>query len=166
MYPDKTEDKTDAYSFRKATSKDIPVIIELFQKSVLSTNKDFYPANSLKIFIQEKSLKSRWRSKINTHYAIVAEKNNQLVGFAGMSFWGMLDMLLVETSCQREGLGSQLLVVLEKYAMLRNIKLLTAQAGLGALPFFESQGFKVVCLNYLEHHNALVPYYLMTKTFL
>ncbi|XZG71427.1 GNAT family N-acetyltransferase [Chitinibacteraceae bacterium HSL-7] len=75
------------------------------------------------------------------HY-LCAKHDDALIGFVSVSPLGHIHQLFVEPHAQRQGLGSALLQTAMNQAHIRDaVTRITVAAALGAVPFYEKNGF-------------------------
>jgi putative acetyltransferase len=85
----------------------------------------------------------KWKKRLNKTNPFVAEKDNQIVGFAELEANGHIDCLYCAHNWQGKGVGSSLLQAIEHEALILGISRLFAEASLTARGFFEKKGFSV-----------------------
>ena len=95
---------------------DCKEIMQLFYDTVHVINKKDYTEAQLNAWAPEKPDEEHWEKVLREHYSIVAELDNQIVGFSDMDDTGYLDHLFVHKDYQGQGIGTALLNKLESYA--------------------------------------------------
>ncbi|MGX4641283.1 GNAT family N-acetyltransferase [Massilia sp. SYSU DXS3249] len=78
----------------------------------------------------------------STNFAIVAERDGQLLGLALLTQAGKLALCYVQPEAVRSGIGSALLAAVEQQARAWEIRKLYLHSPGSAAPFFERQGYK------------------------
>jgi len=95
---------------------------------------------------------------------VVARKDRALVGFGIMTYWedsANLDLLAVKKLYRRRGVGTQVVLWLEKVARtagIMNIYVQVRKANVGAIRFYEILGFHIVeeATGYYQGREAAV----------
>lgn len=82
----------------------------------------------------------RWIGS-SEHVALVAERDNELVGFALLSLGGSIVLLYVSPDARFTGVSKLLLSGLERAAIAANIKELKLESSATALRFYEGRGY-------------------------
>lgn len=77
----------------------------------------------------------------NTNFAIVAERDGQLLGMALLTQAGKLALCYVRPDAVRSGVGSAMLDAIEQQARLWEIRKLHLHSPASAAPFFERHGY-------------------------
>mgnify|MGYP003712551585 CR=1 FL=1 len=94
-------------------------------------------------FINEYPDIEKWEKRINNDYFIVAEANNQIIGFSYLTKGNYLDGLFVHKDYQRKTIGSKLLRIMESRASINGFDVLKSDVSITALPFFDSHYYEV-----------------------
>lgn len=128
---------------RSFTTNDTPVLINLFRKTVHTVCKKDYSQEQLDAWAPNEIDESTWNARLNRSFAIVAEDNGSIVGFATLLPDGCIDMFYVACDSQSRGVGQRLFEALEAEAKLQNIIRLHSDVSLTARPFFFSKGFVI-----------------------
>ncbi|MGL5878678.1 MAG: GNAT family N-acetyltransferase, partial [Xenococcaceae cyanobacterium] len=89
--------------------------------------------------------KHQYWYQIIKHYKMVfvAEKNGEIIGFSCLSPWAINAMFVAPLNI-RQGVGTKLLLALEKKAIDRNWKVLTVVASITSIPFYRACGYRVL----------------------
>lgn len=77
----------------------------------------------------------------STNFAVVAERDGQLLGMALLTQAGKLALCYVQPEAVRSGVGSAMLAAVEQQARVWEIRKLFLHSPAGAAPFFERQGY-------------------------
>ena len=129
---------------RKATHDDVPAIITLFQQTVRIVTARDYTGPQRHVWASRGEDMIRWKSKIDTQHFLVAEQQDQLLGFGSITAGGHLDMLFVHQAHQRNGIATILLGALERWATHQSVNYVTTDASLTARPFFAHHGYSLI----------------------
>ncbi|MGL5787461.1 MAG: GNAT family N-acetyltransferase [Bacteroidales bacterium] len=132
------------YEVRIASLHDIPIIQDLFSRTILESNHEDYTQEQLDAWLKRGENTELWEKRIQNHYFIVAHKNNEVMGFASLRKDGYLGHLFVDKKFQKEGIGRLLVKRIEKFATRNEMFQIIADVSLTAKPFFEKVGFGVV----------------------
>lgn len=129
---------------RRLVESDIEICIELFHDTVHAVNSRDYSLEQVTIWAPDyiDANGQRWRSLL-TNISLVAELNNQLVGFIDITESGYLDRLYVHKDFQRNGIATSLFCQVEQKAKEKGISEISTEASITAKSFFEAIGFKV-----------------------
>lgn len=130
---------------RIATEADIPLLKKLFQETILHINIKDYTTQQARYWANRGENNDVWKKWIRTQYFVIAEIEDEIVGFASLVADGHLHFLFVHKDYQRKGIASSLLDHIESYAQKDGIKEITADVSITARPFFENRGYKVLC---------------------
>ncbi len=81
---------------------------------------------------------------IKGQYVLIAETENQIVGFSTLDQGNYIDLLFVHQEYQHQGIASLLYAKMEEEALRHGQKQLTADVSKTARPFFEKAGFQML----------------------
>ncbi len=84
-----------------------------------------------------------WGARRAALHTVVAESDGRVVGFTDVDADGYVDMMFVDPSVGRAGVGSALLAWAHDEAVRLGATALTTNASVTARPFFEAHGFVV-----------------------
>ena len=101
-----------------------------------------------------------WHETFLAHHTVVAEEDDQIVGFGDMDGAGYLDRLYVHPAYQRKGVATAICAALEKGCTAPT---LTTHASITAKPFFENRGYRAEKLQQVERKGVLLTNYIMVK---
>ena len=131
-------------SCRKATFEDIPALRELFRETVTTVNRRDYTEEETADWASCMDGRARWEELIDGMYVVVAtDATGGIMGFAAINGEGYLHSMFVHKDCQRQGVATLLLGVMEKYARSKGIGVITSEVSITARPFFERKGYVV-----------------------
>jgi len=133
-----------AIDIRPATLEDIPKIITLFRDTISHINKKHYSEKQITAWSSSADSVEEWEKRIAKFYFIIAEIENNMVGFAYLKNGNYLEGLFVHTEYQRKGIGSKLLRIIESQVMMNDFEVLKSDVTKTALPFFDNKYFEVL----------------------
>lgn len=143
---------------RPADEKDIPAIIDLYQGTVRSVNSLDYTPEQTSVWASGAENLKRWSDAIKEQYFVIAEIINTplpqsslpsregnwkriVAGFSSIRKDGYLDFLYVHKDCQRKGVGSALLIEIERKAVEQKNPEIYSHASSTAKGLFERMGY-------------------------
>ncbi|MEZ4791914.1 MAG: GNAT family N-acetyltransferase [Gelidibacter sp.] len=128
---------------RQATLEDIPYITSIFRDTIVHINSRDYSDKQIKVWSSGADDIEKWQDRIAKHYFIVAEVNNQIVGFAYLTKGYYLDGLFVHKDFQRRTIASKLLRIVESRVSINGFEIIKSDVSITALPFFDSHFYEV-----------------------
>lgn len=131
------------FEIRQATIDDIPEITSLFRNTIININSRDYSDKQIKVWASGADDIEKWEKRINNDYFIVAEANNQIIGFSYLTKGNYLDGLFVHKDYQRKTIASKLLRIMESRASINGFDVLKSDVSITALPFFDSHYYEV-----------------------
>ena len=131
------------FEIRQATIDDIPEITSLFRNTIININSRDYSDKQIKVWASGADDIEKWEKRINNDYFIVAEANNQIIGFSYLTKGNYLDGLFVHKDYQRKTIASKLLRIMESRASINGFDVLKSDVSIPALPFFDSHYYEV-----------------------
>ena len=151
--------KSSSILIRLAHSKDRDKIIEL-EKSVIEHLYQKYN-NSQQTVVFQQNFKV---PNFNDEIALVAEKDNQIIGFASLlSNRKLVRHLYVRPQFSHHNVASQLLAALEQEAVKKRIDILKVTSSLAERAFYNAQGYQDIAFCHLEKRDILIPAMAMQK---
>ncbi|TSO25816.1 GNAT family N-acetyltransferase [Lactobacillus sp. LL6] len=144
---------------RKYQSNDCQKVIELFYDTVHTINARDYNKEQLFSWAPKEANLNKWNQSLMNNFCLVAEMDNQIVGFGDISKDGYLDHLFVHKDFQGQGIASNLCNKLESIPS----KQITTHASITAKPFFEKRGYKVIKKQTVVRNKIELVNYVMRK---
>ena len=139
---------------------DLPALLDLFYQTVHTVCSRDYTAAQLDAWAPAAPDTAAWREKLGRGTTLVAEEAGVILGFGTVLPDGYMDLLYVRRSHQRRGVGTALCDFLEfQYPAER----LTVHASKTARPFFEHQGFRLLCPQQVMRQGQTLTNYIMEK---
>lgn len=122
---------------------DFSEVLSLFRETVHQINAADYNSQQIEAWAPEKLDEKRWGKLLSRNLTLLAVDNGRILGFTALSKTGNIEMLFVHKDHQGSQIGSSLLEAIERTARKHNLKKLTSQSSITALPFFEKKGFVI-----------------------
>ena len=110
---------------------------------------------------RDKNAWNRVRANLGT---IVATVDEDVAGFSDVGAAGYIDMLFVSPRFGRRGVGSALLLEVERSARVAGATALSTNASITARPFFEGRGFHVTVEQHPVTRGVRMTNYRMVKS--
>ncbi|MEM6514746.1 MAG: GNAT family N-acetyltransferase [Bacteroidota bacterium] len=129
--------------FREATLDDLPEITSIFRDTIQTVNIKDYSEKQIEAWSSAANDTKKWEGRIKKLYFLVAEVNNQIVGFAYLKDGNYLDGLFVHKDFQRRTIASKLLRIMESRVSLNGFDTIKSDVSITALPFFDSHFYEV-----------------------
>ncbi|WP_165250437.1 GNAT family N-acetyltransferase [Paludisphaera soli] len=124
---------------------DLPAAIALMRDTVRRVNARDYSWEQVTTWAPDEVDPARWATLLApSRFAVVAESDGVLVGFADLEPDGHLDRFYVHADRQRSGVGRALLAALLAEAARLALPRVFSEVSITARPFFERQGFSVL----------------------
>ncbi len=135
---------SDIITISRAKIADLENILNLFVNSINSVCAKDYSMEQREAWTASAKNTKRWKNKLKTQYFLVARKQGLIIGFASLENDEYIDLLFVHSEFQGWGIATLLFEKLQKQAVKKHVKQLTANVSLTARPFFEKMDFKVL----------------------
>ncbi|WKN31877.1 GNAT family N-acetyltransferase [Porifericola rhodea] len=136
--------KDTAINIRRAQPEDLEAITHLFKETVLNINTKDYSEKQVEAWAARYEKTQRWSDRIKHQYFLLAEYDDEIVGFGSITSDGYLDTLFAHKAHQKEGIGSSLLEKLLEYVKEIGRSKVHLDASLTARSFFERKGFRMI----------------------
>ena len=149
---------------RQATNTDISAISQLFKKTILYVNNKDYNEKQVTIWASGFDDYNKWKTKIADQYFIIAEIDEQIVGFSSITKNGYLDYMFVSHLHQGKGVATTLIDEVESFATRNKLTKITSEVSITAKPFFSSKGFTEVKEQQVLLKEVYFTNYQMEKT--
>jgi GNAT superfamily N-acetyltransferase len=148
----------DIRSFKKDDSRRVSRLLIKTQRDTMSKH---YPKKVIDMFCKYRS-PSCIRDKFNSNDYFLAIDNRKLLGVVGIKN-DEVDVLFVNPTHHRKGIGKYLMLHIEKIARQRKIRKLKCKSSLGADSFYKKTGFKRIRRITHEANNVKFDVILMEK---
>jgi len=129
---------------RDYRAEDAPEIVRLFFETVRSVNLVDYSGEQVEAWAPEVPDAAEWRHRMDDRRTLVAEEDDEVVGFAELEGDGHLDLLYVRRDAVGRGIGRRLYEAVEREVRDFGVGRVFTEASITARPFFERRGFRVV----------------------
>lgn len=149
---------------RKYKPEDCATLAELFYNTVHTVNAADYSKDQLDVWATGEIDLDKWNKSFLNHTTLIAEMDDQIVGFADMDNSGYLDRLYVHKDYQRNGIATELVKALEVAMKKENVICFETYASITAKPFFEKLGYRVKAENIVERNGVLLKNFRMIKS--
>ncbi len=146
-------------TIRPYRSTDCAATIRLFRHTIAAVNTRDYSLAQCNMWMQGAADRQRWDQSLRSHYTLVAEDHNKIVGFGDITEQGYVNRLFVSPRHQHKGIGRRLLEALECTFAGR----LTTHSSITALPFFQAQGYQLLRDVVLTFNGVSLKSFLMEK---
>lgn len=127
---------------REAKDCELEQILQLHIASIKHFCAEFYPAESIRDWINTKSIEA-YKSNKGQILLWVAEDNQKIVGFGLLNlFNNSIDSLYIAPNFNKRGYGRKLLETIELVARNKGIKQLNLSSTLNAHQFYQKMGYQ------------------------
>ncbi|QEL17120.1 GNAT family N-acetyltransferase [Limnoglobus roseus] len=138
------------------------MLFALFRDTVHRVNARDYTPEQLRAWAPPEMNAARWAT-LADRFAVVAEAEGQIVGFADLEPNGHVDRFFVHADHQRRGVGAALMGVLIEEAVRARIGRLFAEVSVTARPFFERHEFVTQAEQQVIIHGIALANYRMER---
>ncbi|UBM58345.1 GNAT family N-acetyltransferase [Marinilongibacter aquaticus] len=146
---------------RTAKIADLEDILELFEDSIHELAAKDYDTSQREAWASSSKNRERWQEKIERQYFLLAEADQQLLGFASLEIPDYVDLLYVHPQAHGKGVARKLYEALLEKALEKQAQKLSVDASITARPFFEKCGFHVVNVQKVERQTVILKNYKM-----
>ncbi len=148
------------FQIRLAQSEDLERIIELQSRSIRLMSADYNPRQI------EALVRSQASARLSyDEISFLAFYNDELVGFACLidnSF--QVGGVYVHPNFTRQGIGTQLLEVIEKTASQKGCKVIQVMSSLTAVNFYQARGYQVIRQSgFFSEFSTWIPCIILKK---
>ncbi len=150
-------------TFRQATLQDLPELKRLFAETILETCKNEYTQGERIVWSNAIYKTEKWKIAVLEEYFIVAEYDEQIVGFSSLKGKDYLNLMYIHKEFTRHGIASLLYKKIKAKSLEFGAKQLTSDVSKTARPFFEKMGFKVIQENKNIIEDQVVINYKMSE---
>jgi putative acetyltransferase len=133
----------NSIKIRQPVEGDVSQITQLFFDTIQNINIKDYSKEEVDDWSSWNTDTDKWLERIQEQYFVLAEINNQIVGFSSLAEDGYLDFMFVHKDFQGQGIASALLSDIEHQASEQNNEFIYSDVSITAKGFFEKKGFIV-----------------------
>ena len=137
---------------------DCKILADLFYHTVHTVNTKDYSNEQINAWADGNIDLKMWNDSLFSHYTVVAQLDDILVGFGDIDKTGYLDRLFVHPNYQRQGIASALCDRLER--SVSTPKIIT-HASITARDFFKKRGYLIIKEQQVQRHNVYLTNYIM-----
>ena len=149
--------------FRIATLDDLDEMKQLYVGTVMQVCKNDYSFKEREQWSASVNKPERWVEVIETEYVLLAEIDQQIVGYGTLKDGNYIDFFYVHKDFQRRGIAQQLLGRLEREAIDLGSSAITSDISITAKPFFQRNGFIEIAKQQNIRGNEVLINYKMEK---
>ncbi|MFP4091302.1 MAG: N-acetyltransferase family protein [Cyclobacteriaceae bacterium] len=150
-------------SIRRASLDDLQEVTELFRDTILHIGKSEYSEKQINAWAERYTLTNRWQDRIRHQYFLIAEFEDEIVGFGSITSDAHIDTLYVHKDYQQEGIGSTLLQAMIDHARELGHGDVYADVALTGRSFFKKQGFRMLKPVQQVLEGVVFVNFIMTK---
>ena len=143
---------------RQYQPSDCKILANLFYHTVHTVNTKDYSDEQINAWADGNIDLKMWNGSLLSHYTVIAEIDDIIVGFGDIDKTGYLDRLFVHHDYQSQGIATALCDELEKSV---NTKKIITHASITARGFFEKRGYRVIKEQQVQRHNVFLTNYVM-----
>lgn len=139
---------------RPYSDEDADSTLEVYERAVHLTASNDYRPDQLAAWApanRDQAGRAEWSTRRAAAQTMVAIEEDRVAGFSDLVDGMLLDMLFVDPSFGRRGVGSMLIETIISLAQTVNAPYIETHASLTARPVFERHGFVVVA-----HETAVI----------
>jgi putative acetyltransferase len=142
---------------------DLEQVIGVYRAAIHTLAAPFYTAEELSAWVPQQMDADKWRQRLASVRAIVAEEGGAVAGFLTYDLTGHIDMLFIHPRFARQGLATRLYLDAEGELRKAPISTVFAEASRAGRPFFERQGFQVDAEEFSECRGQKLHRLRMSK---
>jgi len=148
---------------RVAGAEDASEIAAIYYNTVRRVNAADYPPEQIEAWAPKLPDADEWSARMASYTTVVADDEGTIAGFAELEDDGHIDCFYCHHDYQRRGVGSRLLIEVERIASDRAIGRLYLDSSVTARPFFEARGFVVEQRRDIDVRGQTLENYAMEK---
>lgn len=156
--------KSQTVIIREFQASDLTQIIHLFKDTVHAINKYDYSYAQLKAWAPDELDVEQWSKSLAEHITYVAVIDGYIVGFADMSKTGYLDRMYVHKDYQGRLISKRLGKALYNAALKLNLKEITSDVSITAMPLAKRLGFELIYQQEVEvRGERFINYHMVMR---
>lgn len=145
---------------RQYQPSDCKTLFALFYHTIHTVNAKDYSQEQVNAWADRNIDLKIWNDSFLSHYTVVAEINDVIVGFGDIDQTGCLDRLFVHPDYQRQGIATALCDDLEQSV---NVPKIITHASITARVFFKKRGYTVIKEQQVQRHHVFLTNYVMER---
>jgi putative acetyltransferase len=130
------------HTFRWAVPSDDPILADIMFDAVRNGPSKYTEAQRI-AWVPARREGQSWRERLNDQEIVIAEQDDEPVGFMSLASAGYIDFAYIRPSARGCGLFRELFKRIEGRARAKGLDLLWVHASLAAQPGFDAVGFSV-----------------------
>ena len=148
---------------RGYSPEDIENIHSVIQRSVRAAYA-YYKADQINAWAAALDDKQMLQNRLaKSDVKIAVDNGGRTAGVASLLNDGVLDLFYVDPCYQRKGVGSRLLLEIEKSALTDQLNFIETEASVSAFSFFKGKGFKQIRSQHKLVQEISIKNYQMCK---
>ena len=151
-------------TLRPFQPSDLEQLIGVYRAAIHTLAAPFYTPAELSAWAPPTMDPDRWRQRLATVRAMVADEDGLVAGFLAYELTGHIDMLFILPPFARQGLATRLYAEVEAELRKATVSRVFVEASLAARPFFEHVGFRVDAEEFAECRGQKLRRFRMSKT--
>jgi putative acetyltransferase len=151
------------HAVRPYRASDLEAVVELFGRSVREVGSRDHSPEQVAAWAPAAPDLAAWAQRLAGGGVFVCEREGSIAGFARVDADGLFDLLYVHPQHQREGIADALWQEVRAWAERRGLRRLRADVSLGARPFFERIGFRLLAEQVVERRGARLRNFRMER---
>ncbi|HRN93417.1 MAG: GNAT family N-acetyltransferase [Chitinophagales bacterium] len=148
---------------RKGKIEDAVELQKLFIETISTVCAADYNSLQIEAWIANRKDKKLWQETLQNEFVLVAQQQNEIVGFATLKQGSYLNLFYVHRNYQRQGIAKQLLANIEEEVRRLKEKTITADVSKTAKAFFEQAGFSLLQEQTVTRKGVDLTNYKMMK---
>jgi putative acetyltransferase len=142
---------------------DLEQVIGVYRAAIHTLAAPFYTRAELSAWAPTTMDPDKWRQRLATVCAMVADENGIVAGFLTYDLTGHIDMLFILPPFARQGVATRLYADAEADMRKAAVARVFAEVSLAARPFFERAGFRVDAEEFAECRGQKLRRFRMSK---
>jgi putative acetyltransferase len=148
---------------RPATTHDLPDIAHIFHQSIHELAHRNYSPPQLHAWSECIRPESAWQKRLDPLSVRIATIQKVAAGFIAYTPEGHIDFLYTAPAFARRGVATELLSGAEAVLIYSNVRMVSTEASITALPFFRLMGYRLVCKQTVSRQGVDLRNYRMEK---
>jgi putative acetyltransferase len=147
---------------RLSQSDDLIQMLRIQTDALRNLCPPYYTSEQIEALV-ERNIRHASLGGSQREITLVAEVERVIIGLAAL-LGQRISAVYVHPQFTRQGIGTQLLKVIENVAITRQFQTLSVAASLNAQPFYQANGYRILGESYLvADQNLQIPYIKMKR---